>query len=157
MGNTQDERNPFVDWLYEKLADKKWKVSDLTRKIAEMEGFGAESEDFERRSRSIHGNVSNVVNRKRALGVDYARKIADALEVPQEDVMEMAGLLVRTEPSIAGKRPKPEKSPARQKIEALLDMLDRQEQEEAINILEAFAEGRKKAKRAAVERGLKRS
>lgn len=36
-------------------------------------------------------------------------------------------------------------------------MLDRQDQEEAINILEAFTEGRKRAKKAAAERGLKRS
>lgn len=157
MGSTPERVNRFEEWLRARLIPRHWRIADLAREIARQEGISErDAVDFKRRSKAIQNNFSNVFSGASNLGFEYAAKIAAALEVKPEEVMEVAGLLERNK-TTQTRSAKPEKSPARQKIEALLDMLDRQEQETAIAILEAFTEDRKKAKKAAADRGLKRT
>jgi len=132
-------------------------VADLARAIVRIEGIDeSDADDFARRTKAVHGLISNVMNRVAALGIKTARKIADALELPQEDVMEIAGLIERgkSKSSQAGKT---NKSDARRKIDALIEMLSPEEQEQAIEILETFTKRRKAEKKAASQRGLKHS
>ena len=124
----------FDGWLRDRLHEKRWNVMDLARVIADSEGIIAEERD--RRARAISSNISNARLGKGALGDEYARKIAAALDCDEVDVFRAAGLL-SNQPNA------PAQSDARRKINALIDMLSREEQEQAIEILETFTKRHK--------------
>lgn len=86
-------------------------------------------------------------NEKKRMGHSMLNRLAPVMGVTPEFLHRMAGLLPDGAPAI--------KSPARRKIDMLLDMLDSEEQKEAIALLETFTENRKKARKAASQRGLK--
>lgn len=138
----------FDGWLRDKLNEKRWNVMDLARVIADSEGIIAEERD--RRARAISSNISNARLGKGALGDEYARKIAAAFECDEVDVFRAAGLLSSPVPASA-------ESDARRKINALIDMLSREEQEQAIAILETFRKKRQEEIKAASQRKLKRT
>lgn len=157
MGNTRDEGNRFPDWLRRELFERRMTVADLARAIVRIEGIDeGDADDFARRTKAVHGLISNVMNRVAALGIKTARKIADALELPQEDVLEIAGLIERKK-SGTPQSAKPVESDARRKIKLLIEMLSPEEQEIAIEALEAFRKKREAETKAASQRKLKRS
>jgi len=156
MGNTRDEGNRFPDWLRRELFDRRMTVADLARAIVRNEGIDeGDVDDFARRTKAVHGLISNVINQVASLGIKTARKIADALELPQEDVMEIAGLIERGK-SRSAQASRSGKSDARQKIDRLIDMLSPEEQEQAIEILETFRKRREAEIKAASQRRLKK-
>ncbi len=113
--------------------------------MAKREGVAeSDREDFRRRTKAIHGNISHGLKGKSRLGDDYIKSIADALEADQTEALKEAGRL-----QVRDKKPTPSKSPAQQKIDALLAILNDEEKEEAISLLETFTKNRKKAKEAA--------
>jgi len=138
----------FDGWLRDRLHERRWNVMDLARAIADSEGIIAE--ERERRAKAISSNISNARLGKGALGDEYARKIAAALEYDEVDVFRAAGLL-SSPPTISIE------SDARRKINALIDMLSQEEQEQAIAILETFRKRRQEEIKAAQQRRLKRS
>lgn len=138
----------FDNWLRDHLHEKRWKVMDLARIMAKNEGIVPE--EIETRARAISSNISKARLGKGALGDEYARKIAEALEADEVSLFRAAGLL-SNKPNI------PTESDARRKINALIDMLSREEQEQAIAILETFRKKRQEEINAAQQRKLKRS
>lgn len=127
MGNTQEGQS-FEDWLRVAIASKRWSIADLSREIARREGKDERDvEDFNRRAKAIHNNISNALNGVSNFGEVYIRKIADALGVPQESALRIAGKL-GDDHDEAVQVP----TTTRGKIEALLASLTPDEQDEAI-------------------------
>ncbi len=94
--------------------------------------------------------VSRVETDERPPTEAFAIAFAKAMRLPLLEVLEKAGFWSKD-------LPKPAKSEARQKIDALFDMLNREEQEQAIEILETFRKRREAEIKAASQRKLKRS
>jgi hypothetical protein len=133
MGNTIQDDALFPSWLRDTLKDRRMRVMDLATEIARREGIDErDKEDFRRRSKAVHGHISNIINHEKNIGADYAVKIADALELPRESVMRIAGLLPTDKTEVAVP------ATARGKIEALLASLPPEKQDEAIRFLEAY-------------------
>ena len=134
MGNTTEEPAEFAIWLRDTLKSRNLRVMDLAREIARREGINEkDKEDFARRSRSIHGHVSNIINGYKFVGADYAVKIADALELPRESVLQIAGFLPD-----GGEAVIVIPASTRGRIDALLASLDEEQQEEAMRFLESY-------------------
>lgn len=76
MASTLDADNPFVQWLTDELDTRRWSRADLAREIDAHPAV-----------------ITKVMNRESALGVDLAKRIAAALEVPQIDLFRVAGLI----------------------------------------------------------------
>lgn len=123
----------FASWLRDTLKSRNLRVMDLAKEIARREGIDeGDKEDFRRRSKAVHGNISNALNGVSTIGLEYALKIADALDLPHESVMRIAGLLPTDKKDAAVP------ATARGKIEALLASLPPEKQDEAIRFLEAY-------------------
>ena len=137
----------FDDWLRDQLHVKRWNVMDLAREMARNEGMVPE--EIETRARAISSNISKARLGKGALGDEYARKIAAALDADEVELFRAAGLL--------SPLPKPAPMSAESKIRALVDMLSPEEQLHAIKVLEEFTARRKAEIKAAAQRKLKRS
>ena len=133
MGNTMQGGSLFASWLGDTLKSRNMRVMDLAREMARREGISeADKQDFDRRAKAIHGHVSNIINGVKVVGADYAIKIADALELPHESVLRIAGLLPEDGEEVAVP------VTARGKIEALLASLTPAQQDEAIRFLESY-------------------
>ena len=135
---------PFVQWLRDTLANKGWSVMDLARAIAQQEGFGdRDGDELRRRTKSIHGNVSHILNGVSNPGDEYIRKIADGLGVRRDVAMQKAGRF-DDEPS---DKPTSVDTNTREKLEGLLGLLDDAERQEAIRYLTLFVQAKQQQKR----------
>ena len=95
----------FGDWLQAALDERAMKPADLTRKA----GLGS-------------GTLSDIFSGRRKVGPELATSIADALEVPQEEVFRAAGIL----------RPRKNKSA---KIDQIVHVLEGMSDEEQLEYL----------------------
>ena len=104
-----------MEWLLAKLDEKGWTREELARQAGMRSSV-----------------INNIVSRNKAMGSKVAGRIADALGVPQRDVLIMAGLLndegdiedVKEEDSI-------------REIRRLLDALDESKRDEARRIIKS--------------------
>lgn len=76
MAGTTDTGNPFVEWLLAQIERRGWAPAELAKRMGMNQG-----------------NLSNIITRKVNLGPDVARRIADALEIPQVELFAMAHLI----------------------------------------------------------------
>lgn len=90
-------------------------------------------------------------NEKKRMGHSMLNRLAPVMGVTPEYLHRMAGLLPQDS------APKVAQSDARRKINALIEMLSPEEQEQAIAILETFRKKRQEEIKAASQRRLKRS
>ena len=93
--------------------------------------------------------VSRVETGDRPATEPFAISFARAMKLPLTDVLVKAGFW--------SKDASPAESEARRKINALIDMLSPEEQEQAIEILETFRKRREAEIKAASQRKLKRN
>lgn len=145
MGDTP-EGPSFSEWMRATIAAKGWNIADLSREIARQEGINVkDDDDFRRRSKAIHGYVSNMLNGEANWSDEYLKKIADALGVDQATMLVAAGRLRET----SGGKHKPIKvdESTRGKLEALLGLLDEDERVEAIQYLTLFVQTKQQQKR----------
>lgn len=77
----------FGDWLKKILKDKGWTQGELSR-----------------RSGVSRGALSNIISKRRDPSPDTCNQIAEALNLPAEDVMRRAGHLEALEPDSAAVR-----------------------------------------------------
>jgi len=114
----------FGDWVIRLRAEKKWNQSELAQAM--------------NRSRADVGRVENAEREPtKAWCVDFA----NAIGLPLKTVLGMAGHVNADEVEEEGQ---PIKSATRRKVDALLSMLNAEDQEEAIKLLETFADNRRK-------------
>lgn len=71
----------FVEWLTEELRERKMNQSDLAR----ASGLGT-------------GSISDVLNRKKKAGREFATAVAKGLDLPVETVFQEAGFLPKEKP-----------------------------------------------------------
>ena len=76
MAGTTDTDNPFVDWLLAQISSRGWTSAELAKRMDMNQG-----------------NLSNILTRKVNLGPDVARRMADALGVPQIELFAVAKLI----------------------------------------------------------------
>lgn len=115
MGSTRDKDNPFVDWLLAELKHRDWTQADLAREMVAQTSI-----------------VNNVINRRVALGVDLAKRMAAALGVKQRTLFLVAGLLDDEGDDDAADE-------TFQEIRRILSGLSADRREEALRILGAYS------------------
>ena len=76
MSGENEGRTPFVTWMLHKLDERGWTREELARQT--------------NTSSSV---ITNIVKGNAAIGVDVARRIAVALDVPQRILFVIAGLM----------------------------------------------------------------
>lgn len=143
MGNT--DGLDFAAWLRNTIAAKGWSIADLSREIARREGIDERDEDdFKRRSKAVHGYVSNMMNGDANWSDEYLKKIADALGSDQASMLKAAGRLrdFSDEGNVD--------TVTRGKLDTLLGLLDEDERVDAIQHLTIYIQtkNQQKAQRA---------
>lgn len=98
----------FGDWLQGVLNERKMKPADL----ANMAHLGS-------------GTLSDIISGRRNVGTEVATSIADALDLPQEEVFRAAGIL----------RPKKAKSQRIDQIVHILEGMTEDEQQEYLSYI----------------------
>ena len=132
----------FGKWVRELLVAKGWRVADLARQIARNEGRSyADGDDLQRRTKAIHGHVSNMLNGESGWGSEYILKVSEALGADQAEALRVAGKL-----RDAGAGKGKDRS-TRVKLETLIELLDEDEQQEAIRYLTLFVQAKQQQKR----------
>jgi len=77
----------FTDWIDSELKRRGWSLNELAR-----------------RSGMSSASVSMVLSEQRKPGTEFCRSVADALQVPPEEVFRLAGLLPPLLPAVAEER-----------------------------------------------------
>jgi transcriptional regulator with XRE-family HTH domain len=115
---------PFSDWLEQQLKIQGMKVSELARAAGIQPA-----------------SLSRVLSGTRNAGPDICLGLAQALDVPPEEVFRRAGLLP----------PKPEEAMTREKADYLFSRLSDEDQETILAMMHAFLQRRRKNAEATLE------
>lgn len=78
--NTKDPNSTFPEWLQEQMDGRGLNGADMAR-IAEEKGVNISAQ-----------TISNILNRKRGLGVDVAKAIAVIFGVSEDQIFKAGGL-----------------------------------------------------------------
>ena len=108
--------NDLIKWIEQKRNEHGWSINELARQA----GLSP-------------GGVGDVLNNNNNPGFRFCKAIAEAFDVPPENVLRLAGLLP----------PQPEQTATINEFVYLLNQLPPEEQEELLLVAKAWVKGRK--------------